>query len=85
MSGFEQALLGKAAGDVFTLRVEKHALPDFFEHLLCPLMEALAITPPMDLEVCVNAVSPATDREMIRALAEKSGGCTGDCDCGCGC
>jgi hypothetical protein len=85
MSAFEQALLGKAAGDVFTLRIEKHALPDFFEHLLCPLMEALSITTPMDLEVRVDAVSPATDREMIRALAEKIGGCAGDCDCGCGC
>jgi hypothetical protein len=85
MSAFEQALLGKVAGDVFTLRIEKHALPDFFEHLLCPLMEALSITTPMDLEVRVDAVSPATDREMIRALAEKIGGCAGDCDCGCGC
>lgn len=85
MSAFEQALLGKTAGEVFTLRIEKHTLPEFFEHLLCPLMETLSITPPMDLEVCINAVSPATDREMVRALAEKSGGCAGDCDCGCGC
>ncbi len=85
LSPFEKALYGKAEGDTLSIRLENHTMQAYFDHLLCPLMEVAAITPPADLEAAIDAVRQVSDRDIVRAMAQKAGGCDGDCDCGCGC
>ena len=85
MSAFELALHGKSAGEKLSTRVAYHTMHTYFEHLLCPLMEAVQISPPFDLDIEIHSVSPVSDRELVRALAQKSGCCDGDCGCGCSC
>ena len=85
MSAFEQALYGKKAGDKVSIRIESNNLHAYFEHLFCPLAEVVRITPPATITIKINAVSDAPDLEIIKALAQTSAGCDGDCDCGCGC
>ena len=83
MSAFEQALLGQPVGFKMSIRVEHHTMHTYFEHLLCPVMEGLNSSTPFDLNVEILSVAPVSDREMVQALAQKSGGCGGDCGCGC--
>ena len=85
MSAFEQALQGKSKGDKLSVSVGYHNMHAYFEHLLCPLMEAIEINPPFDLEIEIRSVTAVSDRELVKALAQKSGGCEGDCGCGCSC
>ena len=85
MSAFEQALNGKSAGEKLSCRVEYHNMHGYFEHLLCPLMDAVEINPPFDLDIEIRSISAVSDRELVQALAQKTGGCDGDCGCGCSC
>lgn len=81
---FEKELHGVLAGTRMKIRVETKEMQSYFEHLRCPLLDALKIQPPLNLAIEVLSVRPATDRELVHALANKdSSGC--DCDCGCGC
>ncbi len=85
MSAFEQALEGKSEGEKLSVSVGYHNMHTYFEHLLCPLMEAIEINPPFDLDIEIRSVTAVSDRELVKALAQKSGGCDGDCGCGCSC
>lgn len=82
LSAFEKELHGLLAGARMKIRVETDEMQSYFEHLRCPLLEALKIQPPLDLAIKVLSVRPATDRELVHALANRDGG---GCDCGCGC
>jgi hypothetical protein len=85
ISAFEQALFGKTVGDTLSLRVEGNSMSTYFERLLCPLIDALGTNPPFTLNVEIRSVSPVSDRELVRALAQITDGCSGDCGCGCSC
>jgi hypothetical protein len=86
ITAFEKTLHGMAPGDQLTISVPSMQRQNYFEHLLNPLMEAIPIDPPFDLEIGVQSVTPVSDRELVHALARKSegSGCGCDCECGCG-
>ncbi len=81
LSAFEIELMGKHPGDRMQLQVDSAQMDGYFEHLHRPLLEALDTEPPFDLDLTVRDVSPASERELIKALAQKEG----DGGCGCGC
>ena len=81
LSDFEIELMGKRPGDRMQLQVSSVQMDGYFEHLRRPLLEALKTAPPFDLDLTVREVSPASERELIKALAQKGG----DGGCGCGC
>lgn len=85
LSDFEIELHGHAPGDQLNIPVNPDHIRTYFEHLFCPLMEALKTHPPFDLHIEVQSVQAATDRELVTALANKGGSAEGGCDCGCGC
>ncbi len=84
ITSFEKDLHAKSPGDSITFCMNGVDLQDHFEHLLCPLMEVIQVQPPVDLEIEVKSVTPASSRELVSAMAKLGGGCHGDCDCGCG-
>lgn len=86
LTAFETTLCEKAPGDQVSIQIAPSQMRSYFEHLLSPLMDAFKAELPSDLNIEIVSVKPVTDRELVRALAEKSegGGCGGDCGCGCG-
>ena len=75
---FEKVLNGLSAGARIKIRVEANEMQSYFEHLQCPLLEALKTRPPFNLAIEILSVTPATDRELVHALANKDGsGCYG--------
>lgn len=86
LTAFEVTLSDKAPGDQVTIQIAPTQARAYFEHLLSPLKEAFQTELPSHINVKVASVAPVTDRELVRALAEKNegGGCGGDCGCGCG-
>jgi len=84
LSAFEKELHGLFIGDRMTIRAVADEMQSYFEHLRCPLLEAVKLQPPFDLTIEVQSVTLATNRELVHALANRDvSGC--DCDCGCGC
>ncbi len=84
LSAFEMELQGLSAGARIKVRTQTNLVQSYFEHLRCPLLEAVKIQPPFDLSIEVLSVRPATHRELVHALANIDGSeC--NCDCGCGC
>jgi len=83
LTAFEKDLLGKIPGDRVNIQVEPAQLQAYFEHLLCPLMDAVNIKPPFDFVIDVQSVAPVSERELVHALARKSE--MNECQCGCGC
>lgn len=81
LSAFEMDLMGKHPGDRMHLHVGTAQMDDYFEHLCLPLLNALQTYPPFDLDLTIREVSRISDRELIKAMAQKSG----DGGCGCGC
>lgn len=86
LTAFELTLSDKIPGDRIDIQIDPTQARTYFEHLLHPLLEALNNELPSHLNVEVTSVSPVSDRELVRALAEKNegGGCGGGCECGCG-
>ena len=82
LSAFEKELHGLLPGARMKTRIEIKEMESFFEHLRCRLSEAVKIQPPFNLAIEVLSVRPATDRELVHALANRD---SGGCDCGCGC
>jgi hypothetical protein len=86
LSAFEKKLHGLLAGARMTIRAEADGMQFYFEHLRCPLIEALQLHPPFDLAIEVLSVTNATNRELVHALANRDGsGCDCNCGCDCGC
>jgi hypothetical protein len=83
LTPFEHLLLGKAADQGFSLRVEADPCQGLLGHLQCTVLQALSMAPPFDLKVKIRSVVPAGNREVVKAMADL-GGCGGGCDCGCG-
>jgi hypothetical protein len=81
LSGLEMDLMGKHPGDRMHFHVSKAQMDDFFEHLCQPLLKALETNPPFDLDLTIQEVSPVSERELIKAMAQTGG----DGGCGCGC
>ncbi len=85
LTAFEKEMQGMAPGDRTRLQIESQNVNRFFEHLAHPLMALLPVEPPLELSIEVVSVEPVTDRELVKALAEKTEGSGGDCGCGCSC
>lgn len=86
LTPFERSLFGKTAGDRLKLEIPSGTGCEIFGHLTRVLGENLdfsASRQPVSrqMDITIVAVSRATDREIIAAMA--GGGC-GSCDCGCG-
>lgn len=80
LSDFEYHLEGKTVGEKLQYRLQRSRLEETFGHLL-PLMEALpSDIPEFYLHVEITAVSEASQRQLVKALAEGA-----SCGCGCGC
>ena len=84
LTAFEKDIHGMAIGHQIDIRVSPGQMQSYFEHLTPPLIEAVDIRPPFVLRVEIQSLAPATDRELIHALANKNAGWGGGCDCGCG-
>lgn len=88
-SPFEVALGDKVSGDRLSFSVSNSEVADFFGNLFPGLRQKLGIhlLPEMlFLQVDVNSVAAADNREVVQALAGSlaHGGCGGgSCDCGC--
>ncbi len=87
LTPFEMALAGKQPGECLTLPVGKNQPTEFFEHLWTPLKTVIQTEPPFDLQLEIKSVTAPTNRELVRALAEKAeaNGCSCGGGCGCGC
>lgn len=86
---FETALHARQAGERLTIRVEVADAPAYFGHLFHPLDRLIARRPAaaaLTLEIEVVAVTDASDREVVQAVADAlaHGGCGPTCGCGCG-
>lgn len=85
LNDFEMKLYGLSVDQQMTMQFEAGQIKAFFGHLFCPITRALNIQPPFGLTIRVTSVTPATDRELVRALANKDGQVESSCDCGCSC
>jgi len=85
LTAFENELQGMSPGDRTRLHIESQNTFPFFEHLAHPLMSMIQVAPPFDLSIEVVSVEAVTERELVKALAEKTEGSGGDCGCGCSC
>jgi hypothetical protein len=84
MAPFEQMLYGKGVGDRFSLPMEPGAGEVIFGHLNCMFSQAVGFTAPCQLDITIESVTVAEGHEIVKALAQTSEGCGGDCGCGCG-
>jgi hypothetical protein len=85
MTPFEYELADKVEGQSVLIHLKKESLHRFFEHLNPPLMDLFEVRNDIYLKVKIDAVTPAENREIIKAMADMAAhGGTG-CDCGCGC
>ena len=85
MTAFECELADKAEGEDVLLHLKKEAFHNFFEHLNPPLMDLFDGRDAVYLKVRIVAVAVAENREIVKAMAEKSAHGGLGCDCGCDC
>lgn len=83
---FEYELADKAEGAGVLIHLEKEVFYSFFEHINPPLMDLFNVRDDVYLKVKINAVTPAENREIVKAMADIAahGGAGCDCSCGCG-
>ena len=86
MTPFEYELAEKVEGENILIHLRKEDFYCFFEHLNPPLMDLFDRREDVYLKVNIDAVTPAENREIVKAMAAKAahGGAGCDCDCGCG-
>jgi hypothetical protein len=84
MTPFEYELLGKRPGETVCLQLQAGDFEKTFEHLQPGLLPAAADRQVFSLQARIEAVTPASSREIIRAMAARNS-CSDGCDCGCGC
>lgn len=85
----EVALYDKNIGDSVKVDFNRASTHEFYGHLFFSFRSALGlqiIPEQLDLEITVDGVEEADNREIVKAIAKSmaSGSCGGDCDCGCG-
>ena len=85
MTPFEYELVDKVEGQSVLIHLKKEGLHSFFEHLNPPLMDLFDVRNNLYLKVKIDAVTPADNREIIKAMAEMAAHGEAGCDCGCGC
>ena len=85
MTPFEYELADKAEGESVLLHLKKEAFYSFFEHLNPPLMDLFDGRNEVYLKVNIEAVTPAENREIVKAMAAMATHAGAGCDCGCGC
>ena len=85
MTPFEYELVDKVEGQSVLIHLKKEGLHSFFGHLNPPLMDLFDVRNNIYLEVRIDAVTPAKNREIIKAMADMAAHGGAGCDCGCGC
>ena len=70
LSPFEFELAGKKEGDILELQLRREAVADMFQHLPIPPFQVPQEGEGFQLKVRVEKVSPADQKEVIKAMAE---------------
>jgi hypothetical protein len=84
MTPFEYELVDKVEGQSVLIQLKRKSLRSFFEHLHPPLMDLFDVRNNIYLKVKIDAVTPAVNREIIKAMADMAAHGGAGCDCGCG-
>ena len=69
MTPFEYELADKTEGQSVLLHLKKEAFFSFFEHLHPPLTDLFGGRDEVYLKVNIDAVTPAENREIVKAMA----------------
>jgi hypothetical protein len=85
MTPFEYELADRSEGESTLLHLKKKDLCTFFEHLNPPLTDLFDAQDDVYLKVNIDAVRPAENREVVKAIADMAAHGGAGCDCGCGC
>ena len=85
MTPFEYELADKTEGESILLHLKKEDFFSFFEHLNPPLTVLFDGRDDVYLKINIDAVTPAENREIVKALADLAAHGGAGCDCGCGC
>ena len=85
MTPFEYELADRSEGESVLLHLRKEDFYSFFEHLNPPLTDLFDGKADVYLKVNINAVTPAENREIVKAMAAMTTHGGAGCDCGCGC
>jgi len=85
MTSFEYQLADRAEGESVLIHLKKEDFYCFFEHLNPPLMDLFDSRVDVYLKVNIEAVTPAENREIVKAMADIAAHGGAGCDCGCGC
>ncbi len=87
LNPFELELAEKKEGDELSLEIPSSELPEKLGHLVQPIRHALnlqILPQELSLQIAITKVEPASQREIIQAMAGSLGSsCGGSCDCGC--
>jgi hypothetical protein len=70
LAPLEFELAGKKEGDTLALQLRGKDLTETFEHLMIPALDSLEGRESFVLKVRVERVSPADQKEVIKAMAE---------------
>jgi len=84
MSPFEYELIDKVEGDEILIHLKRENIPVFFEHLHLPLGNLFKDRNEIFVNVKIQKIDPADNREVVKAIADMTAHGHG-CDCGCGC
>jgi len=84
MSPFEYELIDKVEGDEIIIHLKREKTPAFFEHLHLPREDLFKDRNEIFVNVKIQKIDPADNREVVKAIAEMTVHGHG-CDCGCGC
>ena len=84
MAPFEYELVNKVEGDEILIHLKRENTPVFFEHLHLPLNNLFKDRHELYLNIKIQKIDPADNREVVKAMANMTAHGHG-CDCGCGC
>lgn len=87
LAPLEAEVAGKMPGETATVTLPKADLPAFFGHLGSPVFPDDDKGDTLHLSIRVEEVSSASDRDVVKAMADATacGHCDGDEGCCCGC
>jgi len=85
MTPFEYELAGRTEGESILLHLKKEDFYSFFEHLNPPITDLFDGRDDVYLKVNIDVVTPAENREIVKAMADLAAHGGAGCDCGCGC
>ena len=85
MTPFEYKLVDKVEGDRVEFLLKKNDCFRFFGHLTPSFVHLVDSCDEVYLKATVEGITPAKNREIIKAMAEMTAHGEAGCDCGCGC